>query len=107
MANDLQELGRVFGPDCLSTGQLRNINLHGPLLLPGDMVKDEDRVLDERETMLLRGAGGSLLWIGRESRPDVAAARALAMAWGKEGPKVRHLTFANQTQDCPATQARL
>ena len=68
-----------------------------PVVLPRDKIKDEDRVLDERETTLLRGAGGSLLWLGRESRPDVAAACALAMAWGKEGPKVRQLKLINKT----------
>ena len=68
-----------------------------PVVLPLDKVKDEERNLDEHETTILRGAGGSLLWIGRESRPDVAAACALAMAWGKEGPKVKHLKACNKT----------
>ena len=59
-----------------------------PVILPCDKVKDEERALDDNETTLVRGAGGSLLWVGREARPDVAASCAMAMAWGP--PNIKH-----------------
>ena len=62
-----------------------------PIVLPKDKIKDEERILDNNETTLVRGAGGSLLWIGREARPDMGAACAMAMSFGKEGPKVRNV----------------
>ena len=44
----------------------------------------------------MRGAGGSLLWVGREARPDVAASCAMTMAWGKGGPTVQNIKFCNK-----------
>ena len=67
-----------------------------PIVLPRDKVKDEDRILDGNETTLVRGAGGSLLWIGREARPDMGAACAMAMSFAKEGPKVRNVKWINK-----------
>ncbi|CAE7733243.1 GIP, partial [Symbiodinium necroappetens] len=64
--------------------------------LPREMVKDETRQLNENETTLVRGAGGSLLWVGREARPDVAASCAMTMTWGKEGPTVQNIKFCNK-----------
>ena len=54
-----------------------------PIILSRDKVKDENRVL----------AGGSLLWIGRECRPDLGASCAVSMSWSKEGPTVRNIKF--------------
>ena len=70
--------------------KLRNITL------PKDRVKDEVRVLDPNEVTLVRGAGGSLLWIGRECRPDMGAACAMSMSWSKEGPTVRNIKHINK-----------
>ena len=67
-----------------------------PVILPREKVKDEDRKLDDNETTLVRGAGGSLLWVGREARPDVAASCAMTMAWGKGGPTVQNIKFCNK-----------
>ena len=67
-----------------------------PVILPREKVKDENRALDENETTLVRGAGGSLLWVGREARPDVAASCAMTMAWGKGGPTVQNIKFCNK-----------
>ncbi|CAE7558955.1 iscS [Symbiodinium pilosum] len=67
-----------------------------PIVLPRDKVKDEDCILDGNETTLVRGAGGSLLWIGREARPDMGAACAMAMSFAKEGPKVRNVKWINK-----------
>ena len=68
-----------------------------PIILSRDKVKDESRVLDASETTLVRGAGGSLLWIGRECRPDLGASCAMSMSWSKEGPTVRNIKFINKT----------
>ena len=67
-----------------------------PIVLPKDKIKDEGRVLDGNETTLVRGAGGSLLWMGREARPDMGAACAMAMAFGKDGPKVQNVKWINK-----------
>ena len=45
---------------------------------------------------MLRGAAGSLLWVGRECRPDVAAACAMSMSWGSQPPMIRHVKQANK-----------
>ena len=66
------------------------------VILPREKVKDEARPLDENETTLVRGAGGSLLWVGREARPDVAASCAMTMTWGKGGPTVQNIKFCNK-----------
>ena len=70
--------------------KLRNI------MLPRDKVKDENRVLDPNAVTLVRGAGGSLLWIGRECRPDMGAACAMSMSWSKDGPTVRKIKQINR-----------
>ena len=67
-----------------------------PITLSKDKVKDEDRRLDENEVTLVRGAGGSLLWVGREARPDVGAACPMSMTWSKEGPTVRNIKHCNK-----------
>ena len=72
--------------------KLRPVTLSREKLRQGD-----DAPLDERETTLLRGAGGSLLWVGKECRPDVGAACAMAMSWGSSGPTVRHVKAVNKT----------
>ena len=70
--------------------KLRNITL------TREKVKDESRVLDANEVTLVRGAGGSLLWIGRECRPDMGAACAMSMSWSKDGPTVRNIKQINK-----------
>ena len=59
--------------------------------LPKERLKQKDSPLDEKETAWLRGFGGSLLWVGKEGRPDVAAACAMAMSWSSNGPLVEHI----------------
>ena len=46
---------------------------------------------------MLRGAGGSLLWVGKECRPDVSSACSMAMSWGSGRPKVMHVKQVNKT----------
>ena len=70
--------------------KLRNITL------TREKIKDEGRVLDANEVTLVRGAGGSLLWIGRECRPDMGAACAMSMSWAKDGPTVRNIKQINR-----------
>ena len=67
-----------------------------PIILPRGRAKEDDSLLDEKETSLLRGAGGSLLWVGKEARPDMAASCAMVLSWEKEGPKVSHVKQANK-----------
>ncbi len=50
---------------------------------------------DSNETTLVRGGGGSLLWLGREGRPDLAGKAALVMSWTEGSPTVQHLLDAN------------
>ena len=51
---------------------------------------------DPNETTLVRGGGGSLLWLGREGRPDIAGKAALVMSWTEGAPTVQNLLDANQ-----------
>ena len=67
-----------------------------PILLSRERAKDEDSLLNEKEVSLLRGAGGSLLWVGKESRPDMSAACAMTLSWSKEGPRVLQIKQANK-----------
>ena len=63
-----------------------------PIRLPRERRRlGDDEELTEQETTMLRGAGGSLLWIGKESRPDVAGACSMAMSWGSGRPKISHV----------------
>ena len=68
-----------------------------PVTLPKDRVKTKDAKLTEQEITWLRGVGGSLLWVGKEGRPDVGAACAMAMSWSSNGPTVEHILMANKT----------
>ena len=68
-----------------------------PVTLPKDRLKQKESLLNEQETSWLRGVGGSLLWVGKEGRPDVGAACAMAMSWSSGGPTVEHITMANKT----------
>ncbi|CAE7350344.1 RE1 [Symbiodinium sp. CCMP2592] len=69
-----------------------------PVRLPRERVRlGDDAELTEQETTMLRGAGGSLLWIGKEARPDVAGACSMAMSWGSGPPKISHVKQVNKT----------
>ena len=68
-----------------------------PVVLPKERLKQKDALLDEKEVTWLRGVGGSLLWVGKEGRPDVGAACAMAMSWSSSGPTVDHILMANKT----------
>ena len=68
-----------------------------PVTLAKDRMKDKTAKLTEQETTWLRGMGGSLLWIGKEARPDVGAACAMAMSWSSNGPTVEHIVMGNKT----------
>ena len=68
-----------------------------PVTLPKDRLKDKTALLTEKEITWLRGVGGSLLWVGKEGRPDVGAACAMAMSWSSSGPTVEHILMANKT----------
>ena len=46
---------------------------------------------------MVRGPGGSLLWVGKKARPDVAGACAMSMSWGSGNPKVQHVKLVNKT----------
>ena len=51
-----------------------------PVMLSRGRLQDGDEAeLNEKEVSMLRGAAGSLLWVGRECRPDVAAACAMSI----------------------------
>eukprot|EP00435_Cladocopium_sp_Y103_P060316 s936_g22.t1 len=65
--------------------------------LPKERLKEKSSPLTETETTWLRGVGGSLLWVGKEGRPDVGAACAMAMSWSSNGPTVDHILMANKT----------
>ena len=67
-----------------------------PVTLPKERMKQRDSPLDEKETTLLRGVGGSLLWVGKEGRPDVGAC-AMAMSWSSAGPTIERIHMANKT----------
>ena len=65
--------------------------------LPRQRLRDGDEAeLNEHETSLLRGAAGSLLWVGKECRPDVGAACAMSMSWGSSKPRIKHIKAANK-----------
>ena len=68
-----------------------------PVTLAKDRLKDKTSKLTEQEITWLRGMGGSLLWIGKEARPDVGAACTMAMAWTAAGPTVENILMANKT----------
>ncbi|OLP81104.1 Copia protein [Symbiodinium microadriaticum] len=69
-----------------------------PITLPRERMRQgDDAVLTEKEVTMLRGAGGSLLWVGKECRPDVAAACAMSMSWGSAGPTIKHIKAVNKT----------
>ena len=67
-----------------------------PLSLPRARLAQRESLLTTQETTLLRGIGGALLWVGREGRPDVGAACAMAMSWPKTGPTIDHICQANK-----------
>ena len=69
-----------------------------PVRLPCERLRlGDDEELTEQETTMLRGAGGSLLWVGKEARADTAGACAMAMSWGSGRPKVSHVKQVNKT----------
>ncbi|CAE7318488.1 RE1 [Symbiodinium sp. CCMP2456] len=69
-----------------------------PISLPRDRLRlGDDEELTDAEVSMLRGAGGSLLWVGKEARPDVAGACARAMSWGSGRPKIQRVKFVNKT----------
>ena len=68
-----------------------------PVTLTKERAKQKDDKLTEQEASWLRGVGGSLLWVGKEGRPDVGAACAMAMSWSSHGPTVEHILMANKT----------
>ena len=63
-----------------------------PVTLSKERLKQKNDVLTAQETTWLRGVGGSLLWVGKEGRPDVGAACAMAMSWSSNGPTVDHIS---------------
>ena len=67
-----------------------------PVVLSRDRLKDDQALLTEKEISLLRGVGGSLLWVGREARPDMGAVCAMAMSWDKSGPRIANIKQANK-----------
>ena len=68
-----------------------------PVTLSRQRLKDgDDSPLTEREVSMLRGAAGSLLWVGKDCRPDVGAACAMSMSWGSSPPTIRHIKMANK-----------
>ena len=68
-----------------------------PVTLTKERMKQKQELLDEKEISWLRGVGGSLLWVGKEGRPDVGAACAMSMSWPSTGPTVEHILMANKT----------
>ena len=68
-----------------------------PIHLTRHRLKDgDDAKLSEKEITALRGASGSLLWIAKEARPDVAAASTMTMSWGSDGPTIKDVKAANK-----------
>ena len=68
-----------------------------PIHLTRHRLKDGDEAkLTDKEITALRGAGGSLLWIAKEARPDVAAASTMTMSWGSDGPAIKDIKAANK-----------
>ena len=68
-----------------------------PVTLSKERAKEKTSPLMEQETAWLRGVGGSMLWSGKEGRPDVGAACDVAMSWSTGGPTVDHMHMANRT----------
>ena len=69
-----------------------------PVRLPRARLQlGDDEDLTDAEVTMLRGAGGSLLWVGKESRPDVSGACSMAMSWGSDRPKIKHVKAVNKT----------
>ena len=68
-----------------------------PVNLTKERLKQKNDLLTTQEITWLRGVGGSLLWVGKEGRPDVGAACAMAMSWSSNGPTVDHIIAANKT----------
>ena len=68
-----------------------------PATLHKDRVKEKDSLLSDKEISQLRGVGGALLWVGKEGRPDVGAACAMAISWSRPGPTVEHILMTNKT----------
>ena len=68
-----------------------------PVVLPKERLKEKTSLLTEQEIGWLCGVGGSLLWVGKEGRPDVGAACAMAMSWSSQGPTVERILAANKT----------
>jgi hypothetical protein len=64
--------------------------------LPPQRRKDPKAPLVPAEISQLRGVGGSLQWVTREGRPDVAAAAAMTMSWESGGPFVQNLIDAER-----------
>eukprot|EP00439_Symbiodinium_sp_Y106_P072909 s1629_g13.t1 len=68
-----------------------------PVVLARKRLQDgEDAQLTDHEVSFLRGAAGSLLWVGKECRPDCGAACAMSMSWGSSPPTIRHVKAANK-----------
>ena len=72
--------------------KLHPVRLHQVRMQLGD-----EEELTDAEITMLRGAGGSLLWIGKEARPDVTGACAMAVSWASGRPKIKHVTAVNKT----------
>ena len=68
-----------------------------PVTLDKERLKKKDSPLTEQETTWLRGVGGSLLWVGKEGRPDLGATCCMAMSWSSSGPTIEHILMANKT----------
>ncbi len=61
-----------------------------------DRRKDPTAMCTAKEISTLRGAGGALLWLAREGRPDFAASSAMVMSWDSEGPNIQNLIDTNK-----------
>ena len=68
-----------------------------PVTLPKERLRQKAEPLNDQEVTWLRGVGGSLLWVGKEGRPDVGAACAMAMSWSSNGPTIERILMANKT----------
>ena len=67
------------------------------ITLPRQRLRDgEEAELSDHEISLLRGAAGSLLWVGKDCRPDCGAACAMSMSWGSSKPRIKHIKAANK-----------
>ncbi|CAE8689974.1 unnamed protein product, partial [Polarella glacialis] len=68
-----------------------------PITISAERKRYPEAKLDEREISQLRGGGGSVLWIGREGRPDAGAGAAMAMSWEAAGPTVNNILMVNKS----------